>query len=117
MRLLAAAFAALLITPSASRAEEPYVIHGILPLTGGASFIGVGQRDTMIALKDSANAGGGIGGRALDFVFHDDQSSPQLAVQLTNEVLATKPSVIFGSAIVAMCNAMSALIKSSAVHY
>jgi len=116
--LLAVAAALLALAPiEAAGAAEPYVIHGILPLTGGASFIGVGQRDTLSALKDSVNATGGIGGRPLEFSFHDDQTSPQLAVQLTNEVLATKPPVIIGSAIVAMCNAMSALIKSAAVHY
>jgi len=113
--LLAAALLALAALPA--RAAEPYVIHGILPLTGTASFIGVGQRDTLIALKDSANASGGIAGRPLELVFHDDQTSPQLAVQLTNEVLATRPAVIIGSSIVAMCNAMTALIKGQAVHY
>lgn len=63
------------------------------------------------------NASGGIRGAPLRFVFSDDQSSPQLAVQLTNDLLAKKTPVILGSDFVATCNAMAPLIKNAAVDY
>jgi branched-chain amino acid transport system substrate-binding protein len=63
------------------------------------------------------NSTGGIHGKPLKFVFHDDQSSPQVAVQLANQVKATNPPVILGSALVALCNAMAPLMKEGPLLY
>ncbi|HLJ18545.1 MAG TPA: ABC transporter substrate-binding protein, partial [Stellaceae bacterium] len=90
-------------------AADPYDIHVILPLTGGGSFVGKGQQDSLQALEASVNKGGGIQGRPLHLVFHDDQTSPQIAVQLATGLIAQKPAVILGSSLVAMCNAMAPL--------
>ena len=98
-------------------AADPYDLHVILPLTGGASFVGQGERANLQALEAHLNRTGGIQGRPLHLIFHDDQTKPQVAVQLANEVVATKPSVIIGSAIVAMCNAMAPLMAKGPVQY
>jgi branched-chain amino acid transport system substrate-binding protein len=113
---LALAAFTLMGTPAA-RAADNYTINVIVPLTGGAAFVGGGQKDTLQALAEVVNKGGGIQGRNLAFSFHDDQSSPQVAVQLSNEVLQGKPAVIMGSSIVAMCLAMAPLMTSGPVHY
>jgi branched-chain amino acid transport system substrate-binding protein len=68
-------------------------------------------------LAEIVNASGGIKGRPLHFVYHDDQTSPQVAVQLANDVLADKPAVILGSSLVAMCAAIAPLMKSGPVTY
>jgi branched-chain amino acid transport system substrate-binding protein len=52
------------------------------------------------------NKQGGINGTQIRYVFQDDQSSPQVAVQLANQIAAQHPPVVLGSTIVAMCNAM-----------
>ena len=101
----------------AARAAEPYDIHVILPLTGGGSFVGNGHRDSLETLAQVVNAADGIRGRPVHFVYHDDQSSPQVAVQLANEVLADKPAVILGSGLVAMCAAIAPLMKNGPVDY
>ena len=101
----------------ASRAAESYDVNVVLPLSGGASFVGQGQRDVLDALALSVNRSGGIAGRDLRFVFHDDQSSPQTAVQLTKSSLQNKPAVILGSSIVAMCLAMAPLMQNGPVQY
>jgi branched-chain amino acid transport system substrate-binding protein len=99
-------------------AAEPYDIHVILPLTGGGAFLGQGHRDTFEILAGVVNKTGGVAGRPVHFVYHDDQSSPQVAVQLANEVLAEKPAVVLGSSLVAMCAAMAPLMQSApAVDY
>jgi len=116
--VLAVAAAFLLATaPSSARAEDAYELHVVLPITGGGSFVGKGQQDSLQALEASVNKGGGIQGRSLRFVFHDDQTSPQVAVQLVNGIRAANPAVILGSSLVAMCNAMAPILKNGPVLY
>jgi len=120
MMKTAAAFTvavAALASATAVPAADPYEIHVVLPLSGGAAFVGDGHKDTLEALAAVTNKDGGIQGRALHFVYHDDQSSPQVAVQLTNEALQSKPTVILGSSIVAMCLAMAPLMENGPVQY
>jgi branched-chain amino acid transport system substrate-binding protein len=116
--LIACAAVALVIASiDPVRAADPYDIHVILPMTGGGSFVGKGQQDSLQALEASVNKAGGIQGRPLHLVFHDDQTSPQIAVQLATSLIAQKPAVILGSSLVAMCNAMAPLMKSGPVMY
>jgi len=92
-------------------------INVILPLTGGGAFLGKAEQQSLQQFEKAANAQGGIHGQPLKFIFHDDQSSPQVAVQLANQVKATNPPVILGSALVALCNAMAPLMKEGPVLY
>ena len=111
---IALALAALtLIGAPAARATDDYTVNVIVPLTGGAAFVGGGQKDTLNALAEVINKNGGIQNHKLVFSFHDDQSSPQVAVQLTSQVLQAKPAVVMGSSIVAMCLAMAPLMTST----
>jgi branched-chain amino acid transport system substrate-binding protein len=98
-------------------AAEPYEIHAILPLTGGGAFIGTAMKSNLEALETVVNKDGGINGRPVHFVVHDDETNPQRAVERANEVIATKPAIVLGSAIVAMCNAMAPLMKNGPVLY
>lgn len=98
-------------------AAEPYDIHVILPLTGNGAFLGQGHRDSLDTLAAIVNKSDGIGGRPLRFVYHDDQSSPQVSVQLANEIIAEKPAVILGSSLVAMCAAIAPLMQNGPVDY
>jgi branched-chain amino acid transport system substrate-binding protein len=100
-----------------ARAADPYDLHVVLPLTGGGSFIGSETKANFEALEALVNQDGGIQGRPVRFVFSDDQSSPQRAVQLTSEILEAKPPVVIGSAIVGMCNAMAPLMAKGPVQY
>ncbi|MGH6989550.1 MAG: ABC transporter substrate-binding protein [Stellaceae bacterium] len=103
--------------PSASRAAGTYDINVVLPLTGGAAFVGEGQKASLTALEDEVNGTGGIRGDKLRFVFHDDQTRPQIAVQLASQIISTHPAVIMGSSLVAMCLAMAPLMTNGPVHY
>lgn len=102
---------------SPATAAEDFKLSVILPLTGNAAFVGQQQQKMLQLVEDSTNASGGIRGQKLHFVFYDDQTSPQVAVQLANEALATNPAVILGSSITGMCNAMAPLMKSGPVMY
>src|SRR6202043_2786634 len=63
------------------------------------------------------NKAGGVQGQPVHFIFYDDQSSPQTAVQLTNRVAAAKPAVLLGSSLVAVCNAMAPLMQNGPTMY
>jgi branched-chain amino acid transport system substrate-binding protein len=96
-------------------AADPYEINVVLPLTGFAAFIGQGEAKTFAVIEEVANKHGGIRGRPVKFVIADDQSSPQVAVQLTNGLIAKHVPIVFGSTISAMCQAQAALIKNGPV--
>lgn len=102
---------------TAALAADAYKVNVILPLTGPAAFVGQGQKATLTALAEYENKNGGIQGQPIEFVFHDDQTSPQVAVQLTNGIVSSHPTVVMGSAIVAMCLAMAPLMKNGPVQY
>ena len=114
-RALIVVLAALLGIATAHADEpKPVDLHVILPLSGNGAFAGQTQQAVLQALSGKVNEEGGINGRPVRFVFHDDQSSPQTAVLLANDVIATShPPVILGSALVAMCNAMAPLMAKS----
>lgn len=109
--------AVLLCATSASYAVEPFNIDVVLPLTGGAAFLGKAEQFALQQSEKVLIGNQGIGGRPVKFVFHDDQSSPQTAVQLATQIVAHHPPVVLGSAIVAMCNAMAPLMNNGPVLY
>ena len=103
---LASIVAALAFMPAYARADSvPYPIDIILPLTGPGAFLGQSQQKTLKVFETFINNDGGIRGRPVQFTFYDDQTSPPVALQLTNQLLVKKPAVIMGSAISAMCSA------------
>jgi branched-chain amino acid transport system substrate-binding protein len=108
---IAAAVAALIAAPAF--AQSTYDIHVIQPLTGGGSFLGKAEQQSLQLAEKVTNAEGGIGGKPIKFIFHDDQSNPQVAVQLANEVIASKPAIMVGSSLVAICNAISPLMQAN----
>jgi branched-chain amino acid transport system substrate-binding protein len=112
---LAAAVAPALAGPA--QAADSYDVNVILPLTGGASFLGKAEQVALQLAEKWVNDNGGIQGRPLKLVIQDDQSSPQLAVQLASQVIAKKPAVLIGSSLVAMCNAMAPLMTNGPVMY
>ena len=121
--LVAACSAALLAAavPLAALAQvKPVDINVIVTLTGPGTFLGKGEVDGLNALEGAVNKRGGIRGRPVHFVIHDDQTNPQLSVQLTNQVMADKVSVILGSSLGALgsaCLAMAPLVTSGPVQY
>jgi branched-chain amino acid transport system substrate-binding protein len=120
-RLLFAVFSAALVfggTAAPSRSADPPIqIDVILPLTGQAAFIGKEHQASLAALEAAVNKKGGIRGRQVNFIFHDDQSNPQVAVQLANQAIAKKPPIVLGSSLSAFCRAMAPLFANGPVMY
>lgn len=112
-----AGWAGLSLSPATAPAAEPYDIDVIVPLTGPAASLGSAEQVALQKAEAVLTGEQGIAGRPVHFVFHDDQSSPQVAVQLATQIVAAKPPVILGSGIVAMCNAMAPLMRHGPTMY
>ena len=112
------ALASLLAAGNAARAAEDSVqFDVVVPLTGGGAFLGETQKQNIEQTEKVINREGGLHGKPVHFVYHDDQTSPQIGVQLTTEILANHPPVVFGSTISGICNAMTPLMQKGPVHY
>lgn len=110
--VLVAALLSLSLGPRAF-AAGPYEITAILPLTGFGAFLGTREAQALGVLEKLVNKQGGIKGQAVKFVVVDDQSSPQVSVQLTNTALAKHVPVILGSSVSPMCLAMAPLVANA----
>jgi branched-chain amino acid transport system substrate-binding protein len=117
--LLAGALLALSfsIVPHVAGAADPYEINTILGLTGGYAFVGNGLKQGLDGYAETINKSGGINGRPIKFVYSDDQSNPQVAVQLVNGLIAKKVPLILGPTGVANCNAVAPLVKDGPALY
>jgi len=100
-----------------AQAAEPYPINVIEPMSGNAAFVGHTHEAALRLLEARINEQGGINGRPISLIFHDDQTTPQVTVQITNEILASRPAVLLGSSIVAMCSAELPLLKNGPFTY
>ena len=110
---LAAFAVSLLAVARPAGAADVYDIPTIMSLTGSAAFLGKSEALALSLVEQLVNKQGGIKGRPIHFAIVDDASIPQTAVQLTNEAVAKKTPVIMGGSVVAVCNAMSAIVKAA----
>jgi branched-chain amino acid transport system substrate-binding protein len=110
----AALVAALAIGPVAIQAQSaPFHIPVILSLTGSAAFVGKGEAQDFKLIQDLVNKKGGINGRQIQFDIQDDGSNAQTTLQLTNGVLAQKPTLFIGPTLTQDCNAMAPTVKDA----
>jgi branched-chain amino acid transport system substrate-binding protein len=113
LRVAALALTTALVAAPALAADGTYDMHVIIPLTGGGAFLGKAEQQALDLAVGVINKDGGIHGKKVKPVYHDDQSSPQVAVQLMNDVIALHPAVILGSTVSQLCNAQAPLVKEA----
>jgi branched-chain amino acid transport system substrate-binding protein len=107
-----------LIAPAApAGAADPYNIDVILNLTGPGTFLGKAEELSISLLEKRINASGGIKGRPVHFVIHDDQTQPSTTIQLMTQSIADKAPVVLGSSLAANCLATFPLVKAGPVQY
>ncbi len=108
---------ALAVPALAATSGDPIDIQVVLPSTGTLAFLGASEQRDLVIEQKLFNDGNGIHGHPVNFVFHDDQSTPQIAVQISNQIIADKPKLILGTALVGSCNAMAPLMHDGPVMY
>jgi branched-chain amino acid transport system substrate-binding protein len=113
LRIAALALTAAFAAAPALAADDSYDLNVIIPLTGGGAFLGKAENQALGVVAAVINKDGGIHGKKVNLVVNDDQSSPQVAVQLMSQVIATHPAIILGSTISQLCNAQAPLVKEA----
>lgn len=92
-------------------AKADYPADAILSTSGNAAFLGQTRQKTLKVLEALVNKEGGIDGHKLVLTFHDDQTNPQVAVQVTSAILAKHPAVLFGATLTSTCGAEQPLLQ------
>lgn len=83
-----------------AQAQETVKVGVLLSLSGPAASFGIPERDIVKILADKVNAEGGIKGRKLELVYHDDQTNPtETARGATKLIQQDKVQVIIGPTI------------------
>ncbi|MBN8957143.1 MAG: ABC transporter substrate-binding protein [Rhizobiales bacterium] len=91
---------ALVAMPAVVRAQGADIIRigALNPITGSGSPYGSGMQKTIFAAAEAVNAAGGAGGRKIEIVAEDGQTSPQAAVLAAKKLIEiNKVSAILGT--------------------
>ena len=84
---LAGALAAATVFASVAHAQQEILIgyHG--PMTGPASWVGLGGRDGALLALDEINAAGGVNGRKIRMISYDDATKPSEAEAVAKKMI------------------------------
>jgi branched-chain amino acid transport system substrate-binding protein len=108
----AAAVLATQLRPAGAQ-DVPYEINAILSLSGPAAFLGAKEAEAFRAIETAVNKTGGIRGRSIKFLIADDQTNPQVALQLANGLIAKSVQLIVGPTISGPCNALMPIVANA----
>lgn len=104
--------------PGASATSgAPFEIYALLSMTGTAAFLGASESESLRKVETLTNDTGGIRGRPLKFIIQDNQSNPQVDVQLMSAALATHPVVVIDGGPLSGCRANAPLLANGPVMY
>jgi branched-chain amino acid transport system substrate-binding protein len=91
---------ALIGAPSILRAQgsDTFRIGALCPVTGSGSPYGSGMQKMIVAAAEAVNAAGGAGGKKIEVVSEDSQTSPQAAVLAAKKLIdVNKVQAILGT--------------------
>lgn len=92
---------------------KPITLPVMLSLTGSAALLGA-QEQQVFAIAEKFLSDHG---KPVHFVYYDDTSSPQVAVQLMNQLLSGGARVVLGPTLRATCAPLEPIVKSGPVNY
>ena len=97
---------AALLALTACGPPEPLRIGFIGGLSGQISDLGEAGRDGALMAVEQVNAGGGVNGRKVELVVHDDAQQAEVAVKAMEKMAAARVEVVIGP----MTSAMGAAV-------
>jgi branched-chain amino acid transport system substrate-binding protein len=78
---------ALALPALPARAADPIKIGALLPVTGGAAFLGGPEQRTLEMAVEELNAKGGLAGRPVQLIVKDTGGSPEKAVSFAKQLI------------------------------
>ena len=79
-------------------AGEPFRIGALNPVTGAGGTYGPGMQKAIVMAADEINAAGGAGGRLIEVVAEDTQTTPDAAVTAVKKLIeVNKVQAVFGT--------------------
>lgn len=93
--------------------SKPIKIGFVAGLSGRVADLGVGGRNGAMLAIEQKNAAGGINGRPIELIVRDDEQNPDIARQVTLELLGLEVEAIIGPMTSNMAMAMVPLISAS----
>ena len=85
---IVALLAALALVPvTGASAADPIVVGVVISTSGPSAPLGVPQKNALALVEKDVNAHGGIDGRPLHFEIVDDEAKPDIAAQLTQQLI------------------------------
>lgn len=91
---------AIAVIATSASAQQEILIGHHGPLTGAASWVGLGGRDGAMLALDEINAAGGINGRKIRMVSYDDAGKPSEAEAVAKKMIESdKVFAILGGGI------------------
>jgi branched-chain amino acid transport system substrate-binding protein len=94
---LALVVSAVFFFSGSSQAQKaPYIIGGVLDMTGRQSNLGIGGKRGMEIAVNTINAAGGVNGRQLKVIYYDTESEPAKAVIHTKRLIEVDKAALLG---------------------
>ena len=104
------------VAAGVASAQEPIKVGVILPISGGAAYVGQGIGDGVRLAVKEINDAGGIKGRKLEILLRDEQLKPDVALAAAKELISKEGVKLFiGPATSATGLAVSELAKEEKV--
>jgi branched-chain amino acid transport system substrate-binding protein len=97
--------------------KTPFAIDVIISQTGQSAFQGQQAAAAIAAVESAINADGGINGQPVHFEIHDDETKPQVAVEVGTQILVKHPAIVLGPIVQATCNALAPIAGTATVEY
>ena len=116
-KLAGALLAATVIASSANAQQEILIgYHG--PMTGPASWVGLGGRDGALLAIDEINAAGGVNGRKIRMISYDDAAKPSEAEAVAKKMIESdKVFAILGGGVSSVAIVVGEIAHRAKVPY
>lgn len=118
VKFVAVVLSSLLLCAAAGQAvraadPSPVELDFLSPVTGPGAFLGKSYAQAITAAETLVNKTGGIDGRPLKIVTLDAQTSPQIGLQLANQVIAKHVAVFVDGDPAPVCKANYPLVEAN----
>src|ERR1043166_1702956 len=84
---IALVVAAVVAVPGLVQAQQPIRIGATMSMTGAYDTQGIPARNGYLLCQKHVNEKGGILGRKIEFLIHDDKSDPKVAIELYEKLI------------------------------